>query len=647
MDGERPMEQPQTAVVVVATPITEDGRTSSRPSSSRARARRRRNRPASAEVGDRDSSVERERVRGRRRPTSAATFGSPDRVHVSATSAVPPTPESYDAWGALETPLQSVDEGPGDNGARIPAKEDTDEERLERHLRLERRSKRRERGRSTRSASRRDNDTGGERERRSGGSRRGHSARRRSGRDNYDDNEEVLEDMHRVPEERGSVERPATATGSIRVPQTPSDRMYEQHGSMGMGRPATAGTTRVPHAPSNFRPSSASIAPFRPASARPTSRPLEMVGMPPNMDGRNWVQPNRPAVEEQLKRQQRQRSARRVNSARSTRSFEERERLANQDMVRAAEGVKPEPWMIAEEDSEQKSKWWIKSKAVQVAAAVTHSVDGKVKVKQKLNFDGSPKTQQQARKEQKKDAVEVFIFEHQRELIEYFQSGLFQMQLPKATSLIRKALGVRPGLRRLLALLCCATLAIGAYAVYLVVQVDFARAELDELRSDGASSRNGEEADSTRTYSTTVALSRNVIPYKQFARVCRCGHRPARPVATHVVAFEALVNHVYGDHTAANSGRSQLVSGISLYDVSVPWSLASSAMTSGSSGYCGAEADPSRHENHECADQLGEHFGATAKLLWQWSPDKIGEGIPARDAKFFRFPTVQGLRPVF
>ena len=526
MDGERPMEQPQPVVVVATAIAEEDGHTPSRPSSSRARTRRRRNRPASADASDRDSSVERDR--GRRRPTSAATFGSPERVQVSAKSAAPVAPASYNnAWGALESPLQSVDEGPDDSGARIPPEEETDEERLERHLRLERRSKRQERGRSNRSARRRDdNDTGGGRERRSGGSRRGRSARRRSRQDNYDDDAEVLEDMHRVPEERGSAGRPATATGTIRVPQSPSDRMYGQRGSV--DRPVTAGTTRVPHAPSNFRPSSASVAPFRPVSARPTSRPSEMVGMPPNMDGRNWVQPNRPAVEEQLKRRQRQRSARRVKSARSTRSFEERERLASQDTVRAAEGVKPEPWMTAEEGNEQKSKWWAKSKAVQVAAAVTHSADGKVKVKQKLHFDGSPKTAQQARKEQKKDAVEVFIFEHQRELIEYFQSGLFQMQLPRATSLIRKALGVRPGLRRLLALLCCATLALGVYAAYLVAQVDFARGELDELRVGGVSNEGG--AESTRTYSTTVALSRKVVPYNQFARVCRCAHRPARPV---------------------------------------------------------------------------------------------------------------------
>ena len=111
--------------------------------------------------------------------------------------------------------------------------------------------------------------------------------------------------------------------------------------------------------------------------------------------------------------------------------------------------------------------------------------------------------------------------------------------------------------------------------------------------------------------------------------------------ATHVVAFEAIVNHIYGDHTASHSGRSQLVSGISLYDVSVPWPLASSAVAGGArSGYCGADADPSRNANHECADQLGEAFGKTAKLLWQWSPDEMAEGNSARDAKFFRFPTV-------
>lgn len=613
MAGEPP--PPQTAVVVVATPIEEEERPSSssrRSGSARSRrARRRRSRPASAAAGERGSSTERETERGRRRPASAATFGSPERSHDrSEGDGAAEAPGSYNAWGTLENTLQSVEETPDDSRARTPIDDvDTNEERSERR----RMSKRQSRGRSARSENRRrDTDTGGERERRPRGSRRGRSARRKRAEDNLDDEEELLEDTRRVSEERGPV-----------------------------GRPATAGTMRVPHVASDIaRPSSGSVASFRSVSARPTSRPLEMVGMPPNMDGRNWVQPNRPAAEQQLKRQQRQRSARRVSSARSTRSFEQRQ---GTETVRAAEGVKPEPWLAGDGEGEEgKSKWWSRSKAVQIAAAVTHSADGKVKVEQKLNFDGSVPTKQESRRAQKKDSVEVFVHEHQRELVEYFQSGYLQHQLPRVASLIRKSLGVRSGVRRLLSLLCCATLVLGVYTTYLLFQIDFVREELDGLKTAGVSGRtHDEQADSTpQSFSTTVALSRKVIPHDQFARVCRCVYRPARTTATHVVAFEALVNHVYGDHTAASHGRAQLVTGISLYDVSVPWSPASSGSAGISSGYCGAGGDLNHNENHECADQLGDTFGPTAKLLWQWSPDRRGEGIPANDPRFFRFPTV-------
>ncbi len=614
---ERDGEEPQ-AVVVVATPIEEDQerpKSSRRSGSARARTRRRRSRPASAAAGERGSSTERERERGRRRPASAATFGSPERLQShdadGDAAAADGQLRGYSAWGALDNTLQSVDEAPDDSRARTPVDDTgTDEERSDRR----RRSKRRSRGRSARSERSerrvRDSDVGGERERRPRGSRRGRSARRRRGEDNLDDEDELLEDTRWVSEGRG----PA-------------------------GRPATAGTMRVPHVPSDIaRPSSGSVASFRSVSARPTARPSEMVGLPPNMDGRNWVQPNRPAEEEQLKSQQRQRSARRVRSARSTHSFEQRDGI---ETVRAAEVVKPEPWLTGDgEADEQKSKWWSRSKAVQIAAAVTHSADGKVKVKQKLNFDGSVPTTQETRRAQKKDAVEVFVHEHQRELVEYFQSGYLQLQLPRVANLIRKSLGMRSGVRRLLSLLCCAMLALGVYVVYLLVQIDFVREELYGLQNAGVSGRSHDaQADSAaQRFSTTVALQQGVIPHDQFVRVCRCSHRAARTTATHVVAFEAVVNHVYGDHTAASHGRTQLVSGISLYDVSVPWSPTSSESAGSSSGYCGAGGD--RSENHECADQLGEEFGPAAKLLWQWSPDRRGEGIPANDATFFRFPAV-------
>lgn len=610
------MEQP--AVIVVATPIEDEGggshtpprAPSSRPRSSRTRTRRRRTRPASAAGGDRGSSTERERDRGNRRPSSAIVVGSPERVRDVPTGP-PAVPETYTAWGTLENTLPNTEDGDDHSRPRSPVGTDTGEERSERS----RRSNRRQRGRSARSTNRgRDNDSG-QRERRQRGSRRERSARRRRARDNLDDDEELLEeDMHGGSEERKLADRPATA-----------------------------GTMRVPHMPADIRPSSGSVASFRSASARPTSRPSEMVGMPPNMDGRNWVQPNRPAAEKQIHRQQRQRSAQRLSSARSSRSFEQRSGTASTEAVRTAESVKPEPWLSAEVEGEEKPRWLSKAKAIQIAAAVTQSTERKVRVEQNRNSDGTVQTRKEAQRAQRKDSVEVFVHEHQRELVEYFESGYLQAQLPGTASLIRKALGIRAGARRLLALLCCATLALGVYAAYLSTQVEVAREELEDLKSgNGLNSGVGGGGDTTaRSFLTTVKLSRGVIPHDQFARVCRCVHRPKQTVATHVVAFEAVVDHIYGDNRASFDGNSQLVAGISLYDASVPWSPTSPGSAGGeSSGYCDPDDNPNHNEDHECTDQLGAGYGGTSKLLWQWSPERRGEGIPAHEAAFFRFPTV-------
>ena len=620
------MDEPQPAVVVVATAIEEeqeqepsedDARTPARPSSgrprsSRTRTRRRRARPASAAAGERGSSTEREREQGRRRPSSATAVGSPDRSSQHSAETLDATPgETYNAWGTLENTLQSVQEGPDDDGVASPREPDTDEERSER-----RRSKRGQRGRSARSSRRRRDDDGNDgeavRERRPRGAKRGKSARRKRAPDNLDDEAELLEEDSR----RGSEEQ----------------------------RPATAGTMRVPHVPTDVRPSSGSVASFHSVSARPTSRPSEMVGMPPNMDGSTWVQPNRPASAHHVQTQQRQRSARRQNSARSTRSFEQREGKAEPEAVRVAEVVKAAPadWLAGEDDV--KPKWWSRAKAVKVAGAAANN--GKVRVEQRFNPDGSLQTKKETRKARKQDSVEVFVHEHQVELVEYFQSGHLQMALPLTASRVRAALGTRPGVRRLLALLCCATLALGVYMIYLTVQLGLAREELDELQLGGGGGGAGGDdqggADATvRTYATAVVLSKQVIPYNQFARVCRCAHRPARSVATHITALEAHIEHIYGDAMAASEGRSQLVAGISLYDVSMPWSPTNPSSVGGGTGYCDADVGDANHDvNHDCEDQLGEGFGAGAKLLWQWSPFRAGEGIPGGDSTFFRFPTV-------
>lgn len=41
---------------------------------------------------------------------------------------------------------------------------------------------------------------------------------------------------------------------------------------------------------------------------------------------------------------------------------------------------------------------------------------------------------------------------------------------------------------------------------------------------------------------------------------------------------------------------------------------------------------------------MGVEFGSSAKLLWQWSPFRTGEGIDASDATNFWFPAAAGLR---
>ena len=414
-------------------------------------------------------------------------------------------------------------------------------------------------------------------------------------------------------------------------------------------RPVTAGTFRVPHEPGEARPQTASsVASFRSVQARPTLQPSQMVGMPPNMDGSNWVQPNRPKSAKNMQDTTRARSAQRQRSARSSRSFETRESAgkADPESLRMPEELKaqPEQWLTGGED-DSKPKWWNKANAAKVNGAAAN--DGKVKVLQKFNPDGTTPNRGERRRLAKKDEVQVFVHEHQREIVEYFQSGYLQMTLPTTTSRIRKALGVRPAVRRLMSLLCCGVLALGVYAIVLTVQLnnafeDIATAEAAAGTGGGGAQGQTDDTVPVRASATGVSLTRAVIPYDQFARVCRCVHRPPGSYDTHVTRFEAVVDHIYGDAMAAVEGRSQLVAGLTIYDVSAPWSPTSPSSVGGGAGYC--EADPTRMANHNCDDQLGVEFGSSAKLLWQWSPFRTGEGIPASDSTNFRFPTAAGLR---
>ena len=232
----------------------------------------------------------------------------------------------------------------------------------------------------------------------------------------------------------------------------------------------------------------------------------------------------------------------------------------------------------------------------------------------------------------------------QRELEDYFRSGMLQATLPLTASRIRKALGMRAGARRLLWLLCLCVLALGVLATYLNFRLNASEREMAELTAAGDGTGPGAAADAADgpreiLYTTNVRLSRGVVPYERFARVCRCVSRPARALPTHIVRFEALVQHIYGDANAAATGRSQLVTGISLYDVSGAGYC--DAYGEGAGGDDAADEDP-RAENHACDDQLGARYGASAKLLWQYSPLRRGEGTD--DAVNFRLPAESGIR---
>ena len=151
------------------------------------------------------------------------------------------------------------------------------------------------------------------------------------------------------------------------------------------------------------------------------------------------------------------------------------------------------------------------------------------------------------------------------------------MTLPTTAGRIRKALGLRPAVRRLMSLLCCGVLALGVYVIVLYVQLSNAAEDLAAAQAaagTGGGGGGGQTDDTVpvRVSATAVSLTRSVIPYDQFARVCRCVNRPVSSVDAHVIRFEAVVEHIYGDELAAAAGRSQLIAGLSIYDVSAPWS---------------------------------------------------------------------------
>ena len=353
---------------------------------------------------------------------------------------------------------------------------------------------------------------------------------------------------------------------------------------------------------------------------------MGLVGMPPNVDGETWVQPNRPRSA-RVHEEQRQRSAHRVHSARSQRSS----KRGDAETVRVPEVVQAQVVSASEGEREQKSKWWRAGKTAKIQEAMSRGV--------RVEEAGGKKP-----KGVRKDMVQVFIGDHQRELEDYFRSGMLQATLPLTASRIRKALGMRAGARRLLWLLCLCVLALGVLATYLNFRLNASEREMAELTAAGDGTGPGAAADAADgpreiLYTTNVRLSRGVVPYERFARVCRCVSRPARALPTHIVRFEALVQHIYGGANAAATGRSQLVTGISLYDVSGAGYC--DAYGEGAGGDDAADEDP-RAENHACDDQLGARYGASAKLLWQYSPLRRGEGTD--DAVNFRLPAEAGIR---
>lgn len=105
------------------------------------------------------------------------------------------------------------------------------------------------------------------------------------------------------------------------------------------------------------------------------------------------------------------------------------------------------------------------------------------------------------------------------------------------------------------------------------------------------------------------------------------------------------LNHIYSSSTTApgyawtglEHNPIPLVSGITLYDMSEPWAPPrTGGSNSAPSGYCSVS---SRFSNHQCPESLGENYGSTAQLLWQWSPARAGPGQNS-----FDFPVEAGLR---
>ena len=438
---------------------------------------------------------------------------------------------------------------------------------------------------------------------------------------------------------------------------------------------------------------------FRPPSApRATQRPIHLVGTSPNF-GKEYIKQKRPDSGRVY--EQRRREGERVQRA-HLRSAERRRQETGWKRERALRGhneyVGREQKMLPthmegqDEDEEQGIR---KAEKIRPGSAVSREVQMAValgdqaaetqatrwwrralpsqqtKVMQEMEAH-SPFAAKEARKAQRlkasSDAVEVLVGDHHSELVRFLKRKdhlSLRRTLPETFTKIQSAVGPRKAIKCCLYCMWVLVLLMSVLSISLRARLGDTKAALKTAEAVNQQAMIDAAADAERSAWAASSSSFRMrktpgIPFAKYARVCRCFTRTPTPFPMHVTRFEAVLKHIYSE-VADSSGFSQistgpipLLAGMTLYDVSAPWSPPDRAPTGtmpsppwpppndsadgsvAGGSYCDVAA--SRAVNHECADGLGAAYGSTAQLLWQWSPDR-NNGVTD-----FSMPEAAGMR---